>query len=220
MAPPGTPVWKAVSHIAYDREEVGGPNCCASFFVDCRRTANGIEKDAAYTNMFQAGQLGYPLIMDAVRIGIWPVTDDEEYANAFEHFVRSDYELAFVVGQNTRLHASPLALMKHVSPAEEFLLKDANADARYRVKVVDGKLVADPIMPLFDKEYRGCSYREVPPYLLPRFLDVRRHDPAGRRLALRIDSTTAFRVEIRRSSPLGGKGIDVFVGIEGTLYQT
>jgi hypothetical protein len=202
--PPQTPVLKGLRQKLYDRERiVGGRLPGAQFFVDCRKTADGRVKDQSFTNLWQSGQLGYPLEYDLVTVGVYPVSGDPEYTERYNRFASSDAVLRWFFGANVPWLTIPLALMKRSPVAESFIRDEATGEP-YRIVVRNGAVTAEKLTSPVRMDHETVV----------RVANMTSLDKKMRR----ISSTESFRVEIATPDRDGPYDMDVFVAMDGIYW--
>lgn len=209
--PPQTPVLRPVRTRMYDREQVWGGHKRVQFFVDNRRTADGRLKDETFTNMWQSGQLGYPLIFDVASISISPLSSEPEYVDIYEKFIYSDYVLRWVFGAQTPWAEQPISLLRVRGPVDGIFF-DKKTGKGYRVVVKDGKLEAVEVK---NAEQTKMLVPDLGSRLITRYMDMTTPD----RKARRIESTESFHGQIFREDGPSGKPIDVYLCMDGILYK-
>ena len=212
--PPQMPVLRPLREHVYDREPVWGPMKESLFFVDNRDTSDGRKKDVSFTNMWQCGQLGFPLEFDLTFLSIRPVRSDLPYVEQYERFVWSSSVFSWFFGCQTKVLEMPVTGMSIRGPLDQ-RLRDPVTGKLYRLTVQNGVVV--PVETESDgvptPPESGLLHR-----LITRYVNMTVPD----RKARRITSTESFKGEIKnydRGEQGTGKDIDVYVCMEGIFYK-
>lgn len=197
-------------YVLYDRDQVWGKESSTRFFLDNHHTSDGRQKDRSFTNMLQAGCLGYPLTFEVAFLSIYPVdAGDDRYLERYERFSKSYSIYKFLLGQMEEFVSIPIALM-NVRSVEERIYRDRVTNEMCYVSVEDGKLVVNKYKFLAEAPLEGLFADKG----APRFVSTLTPDKRPRYL----ESTKMFCAEISGEKPEGAEPLDIYLCIEGMLH--